>query len=184
MEPVKNLGPSAAHNPDLDWSQVRETVLMLNAAMVQIENALRSGDESVNALTDSFTSMVGNVEVIAAAARELPVNPEVNVINNNCTDVSGKIQAAIVAFQFYDKLTQRLSHLRKSLDSLATLVADPSRLYNPYEWRGLQEKIKSRYTVEADRAMFDAILQGHSVEEALKISQDTEDQSKDDVELF
>ena len=31
---------SSAHNPDLNWSQVRETVLMLELAAVQIETAM------------------------------------------------------------------------------------------------------------------------------------------------
>ena len=64
--------PSNANNPDLDWSQVRETVMLLNVAIAQIENALRSGDESVTVLADSFTSMMGNIEEISAAAENLP----------------------------------------------------------------------------------------------------------------
>jgi hypothetical protein len=180
------IKPSRAPNPDLDWSQVQETVLMLNAAVAQLENALRSGDESVNTLANSFTSMVGNVEVVHAAATQLPESNETNVINEHCQAVSEKMRAAIVAFQFYDKLTQRLTHLSNSLGDLAQLVADPVKLYNPYAWHGLQEKIKSKYTVESDRAMFDAILRGHSVNEALAQCEKTENKldNGDDVELF
>ncbi|HCK81142.1 MAG TPA: hypothetical protein DIC59_06715, partial [Candidatus Competibacteraceae bacterium] len=43
------------------------------------------------------------------------------------------------------------------------------RLYNPYEWMGMQEKIKSRYTMEEERLMFDAIMQGKTVKQALKL---------------
>lgn len=178
--------PSSAINPDLDWSQVRETVMLLNVAIAQIENALRSGDESVTALADSFTSMVGNVEQIAAAAENLPVNSESATIHNNCKAVSEKMHAAIIAFQFYDKLTQRLTHLSHSLDALTGLVANPEKLYNPYEWRGLQQSIKSKYTVDSDRAMFDAILSGKSVKEALQMVTHLEQQTsnEDDIELF
>ena len=177
--------PSRAPNPDLDWSQVQETVLMLNAAVAQLENALRCGDESVNTLANSFTSMVGNVEVVHAAATELPDSQETQIINEHCQAVSEKMRAAIVAFQFYDKLTQRLTHLSNSLADLAQLVADPSKLYNPYAWHGLQEKIKSKYTVESDRAMFDAILEGRSVKDALTQCETAEKKlADDDVELF
>ena len=32
---------TSAHMPDLNWSQVRETVLMLELAAVQIESAMK-----------------------------------------------------------------------------------------------------------------------------------------------
>ena len=32
-----NLAGSTARNPDLDWSQIRETILMLALSMAQIE---------------------------------------------------------------------------------------------------------------------------------------------------
>jgi hypothetical protein len=179
--------PSNAHNPDLDWSQVRETVMLLNVAIAQIENALRSGDESVAVLAESFTSMMGNIEEVAAAAENLPQSNEASTIQNNCSAVSQKMHAAIIAFQFYDKLAQRLTHLTHSLDALSELVKDPDDLYNPYSWRGLQQRIKAKYTLESDKAMFEAILAGHPVAEALRISQEHEShaaQKDDDIELF
>jgi hypothetical protein len=136
---------------------------MLNLAVAQIEGALNSGDESVNTLADSFTSMAGEVETISAAATELEQSNEQSTISQSCQVVSEQMRATIVAFQFYDKLTQRLTHLSHSLEALASLVETPENLYNPYAWRGLQEKIKSKYTVESDKAMFEAILNGQSV---------------------
>ena len=101
--------------------------------------------------------------------------------------MTNEMQQAIIAFQFYDKLCQRLMHVSKSLGVLASLVSDPAKLYNPYEWKGLQEKIKSKYTVEAERIMFEFILQGRSVEEALELAKQSKPESSqqdDDVELF
>lgn len=185
MDSSSAARPSRAHNPDLDWSQVRETVQMLNVAIAQIETALRSGDESVTTLANSFTSMVSNTEIIAAAARNLPESPEASTILDNCKSVSGKMHAAIVAFQFYDKLSQRLTHLTNSLGDLNELVSQPDQLYSPGAWRGLQEKIKSKYTVEADKAMFEAILAGKSVQEAIQTSRQSDAAAQDDdIELF
>lgn len=71
---------------------------------------------------------------------------------------------------------------------LANLVSDPEKLYNPYEWCGLQKKIQSKYTVESERLMFEYISKGHSVEEALEMAKQAEQSAKqednDDVELF
>ena len=94
---------------------------------------------------------------------------EKSAILANCHGISAKMNGVIAALQFYDKLSQRLSHISHSPGSMAELINTPQQLFNPYEWHGLQEMIKSRYTDETDRAMFDAILNGASVEEALKL---------------
>jgi len=179
--------PSDSTNPDLDWSQVRETVMMLNLATAQIAGTLKEGDESVSSLADAFTTMAGNVETAHLAAEELPDSAEKNTIIKNCEGVLGEMQHAIMAFQFYDKLNQRLSHVSSSLNVLANLVSDPTKLYNPYEWRGLQKKIQSKYTVESERMMFEYILKGKSVEEALALTKEANKSVgpvDDDVELF
>ena len=94
------------------------------------------------------------------------------------------MQTIIVAFQFYDKMSQRLGHLRYSLASLGQLIDDRDRLFNPYEWRGLQDLIKSRFTLEEDRRMMDAILNGASVEEALALAKTKSEGNEDEIELF
>ncbi len=188
--PVPN--GSRANKPDLDWSQVHETVLMLNLAVAQIEGALKSGDESVNTLTDAFTSMASEIETIATTAKQLQESNKKSTISQSCQAVSKQMQTTIIAFQFYDKLSQRLTHLSCSMEALANLVATPESLYNPDAWHGLQEKIKSKYTVESDKAMFDAILHGKSVRSALQASKQASKPNTgtetgtdtNDVELF
>ncbi len=180
--------PSSATRPDLDWSQVRETVLMLNVAVTQIERAMKEGDDSVTMLAKSFTGLLGHMQAIAKAAENLPGDEEKDTITTNSKAVSEKINAVIVAFQFYDRLAQRLSHVGYSLTSMTDLISDPHRLYNPYEWAGLQEVIKSRYTIRSDRAMFEAILDGATVDEALDASAKLKEEEAavpdDNVELF
>lgn len=177
--------PSTADKPDLDWSQVRETLRMLNLAVAQITAAMSDGDESVATLGDSFTSMVGNAEIISIAVKEFPPGNASEAIRQNCSAITAQMRDVIVAFQFYDKLTQRLAHVSNSLNALGDLVADQHQLYNPYAWRGLQEKIKSRYTIEAERQMFDALIRGASIDEALALGKQAQNnKDEDDVELF
>ncbi len=178
--------PSDANNPDLDWSQIRETVLMLNVALAQVERSMTEGDESINALTKLFTTLMGKLQVIRMAAEGLAESREKTAVLENCKSVSEMVNEVIVAFQFYDKLTQRLSHVSLNLSALGDLINDKHRLYSPYEWRGLQEMIKSKYYIDADRQMFNAILNGASVKEALDIA-DTrraKEKNKNTVELF
>lgn len=177
--------PSQPNKPDLDWSQVKETVMMLNLAVSRIERTMKDGDDSVTTLADLFTSIMGNVGSIGKAAEKLADSQEKETIAANFDRVSKKMNEAIVAFQFYDRLTQRLSHISHTLAALADLVSDPSRLYNPYEWFGLQDMIKSKYTMDIDRAMFDAIINGATVEEALKtLPASSADVPEDNIELF
>lgn len=180
---------STAGRPDLDWSQIQETVRMLHLSMAQLDMAMREGDDSIDTLSNSFTTMIGNVNVIAAAARDLTHLDEnrdrEQSIEQNCSQVEAQMRAAIVAFQFYDKLSQRLAHVMHSLESLADLVGDRSRLYHPYEWAGLQEKIRSRYSTQEEQDMFDALLNGASITEALQLcEQKRSERPDDDVELF
>lgn len=187
----KTTAGSRAANPDLDWSQIRETVLMLGLAVAQIEASMRDSEESVDVLANSFTSMFGRVNTIAEAARNLPDTeaslPLKEYIQGHCGVVSGQMQQAIMSFQFYDRLTQQLSHVCHSIDALAELITDNSRLYSPYEWVGLQQRIQSKYTTPGERQMFQMIMGGASVQEAIANYQQKKQerrQPNDDVELF
>lgn len=184
---------SNSTEPDLDWSQVRETVTMLYLSVAQIEMCLRDGEDSVNSLTDSFTSMSGSVQTIDMAARDITEDGDGKAIRDtilaNCATVSGQVASSIMAFQFYDKLTQRLTHAANSIRSLAELVGDPVRLYSPYEWRGLQEKIRSKYSMAEEAQIFDAVMSGATLEEALKmleaeVTHLEADLLEQDIELF
>ena len=120
---------------------------------------MRAGDDSVDALTDSFTTMAGSIQLIEKSIEEIKETGNKNnaqVVKEKCDVMHEKIQQAIVAFQFYDRLVQKLSHVSHSMDALGDLIGDHERIYNPMEWSALQEKIRSRYSMESERIMFDA----------------------------
>jgi len=185
-----NLGPSKAHAPDLDWTQVRETVRMMELAAAQINLAMRDGDDSIGALSNSFTSMIGNVNTISVAINEMGCNDADKIaqqtIEDNCNQVKEQMHSAIVAFQFYDRLSQQLAHVVHSLDSMSELIGDSNRLYNPFEWKGLQETIRARYSMQEEQEMFDALLNGVSIDDALSICKEkmANRDASDDIELF
>ncbi len=179
---------SSASMPDLDWSQVRETVLMLELAVGQIDAAMKEGGSSVEVLTDSFTSMAGYMRMMGTALEQLPDSPATAQLKESLIghagEVAGRVQKSIIAFQFYDKLVQRLAHVGLSLGDLSDLVADPRRLFNPGEWVGLQDKIKTKYSTREEIAMFDAVMQGVPVQEAVDKFMAEMKEKSDDIELF
>ncbi len=183
---------SLAATPDLGWSQVRETVLMLELAAGQVEAAMKDSNNSVEVLTDTFTALAETLGVIEAAVATLPdtvgngmVKSE---IQGNTQLVSRKVHQAIIAFQFYDKLVQRLDHVCHCLGGLSGLVADKTRLYNPEEWVALQDTIKSKYTMIEEREMFEAVLGGMAVAAAIEQFMSRREEATasagGDIELF
>ena len=80
---------SKADNPDLDWSQVRETVLMLNLAMARMTHAMRDGDKSIDSLSRSFTEMVGHIKFMQDTITEINEDDT----RNNLLDHSAAIRA-------------------------------------------------------------------------------------------
>lgn len=179
---------TSAHMPDLNWSQVRETVLLLELAALQIEAAMKDSHSSVEVLTQSFTTMAGYMQQIGSTLQALPDDGEAGQAKNELLavsgNVSGMVHQAIIAFQFYDKLVQRLAHVGLSLGDLSDLVADPRRLFNPGEWVGLQDKIKTKYSTREEIAMFDAVMQGVPVQEAVDKFMAEMKEKSDDIELF
>ncbi len=179
---------TSAHMPDLNWSQVRETVLMLELAAVQIEAAMRDSNASVEILTDSFTSMAGYMRMISDTVQSLPDTGEVGATKQNLMGVSEHVSSmvhqAIIAFQFYDKLVQRLAHVGLSLGDLSGLVSDTRRIFNPSEWVELQGKIRSKYSTREEIAMFEAVMGGMPVQEAVNRFMEEMKGKSDDIELF
>ena len=173
---------SATNNTHPEWAYLKETILMINLAIARIEHGMCDGNESVTALTDSFTALADSVTAIDKASAQLPDSEATNVIRDNCSASTEKVQAAIIAFQFYDKLTQRLTHVSRSLEAVAGLIGDESHRYREAAWQELQTKIKSKYTLDSDQKMLAAIMQGKSVDEVLQ--EHVQQPAADDVELF
>jgi type II secretory pathway component PulJ len=158
---------------------------MLILSAIQVEDMLSTADTSVDTLTESFTSIVEHMQAInkhLLALDSCAIRDEAII---RCSETTEKIQASIIAFQFYDRMQQCLQHVTSNLKGLSELVESPDRLYNPTEWRKFQTKIRSRYTMESEKLMFDAIVEGKSIDEALAIKNihEEEDQS-DNIELF
>ena len=56
--------------------------------------------------------------------------------------LSEKVAASIVAFQFYDKLSQRLQHVSKSLSSLSDIISHEERTVDEAKWNSFLEKME------------------------------------------
>ena len=190
---MNSLSASTSSRPDLDWSQLKETILMLNLAVTQIDQSMHEGNASVSTLSQSFTGLATNLSDIQNSIGQLSQQDESSeemklIIEGSTSTALDKVHSAIIAFQFYDKLNQRLDHVSESLSSLTALIGNPAELYSPIAWQGLQETIRSKYTMEEERRMFDKVISGVPIEEALiEFNQEMANKSnceEDEIELF
>lgn len=189
------LGSQKTH-AEINFSQISETISMLALTVAQIETSMKEGDKSVNLLTESFIDLASHSqEIITEAQRlnkDIPHEADIREkMLSSAEGLSGKVQQAVIAFQFYDRLSQRLDHTSHNLEKIGHLIASSDNRYQESAWRNVQEEIKSSYTMEAERIMFEHIMRGHSVAEALEIyhhhftkeSDDSFD-TDDEIELF
>lgn len=178
-----------------DWSHVRETINMLYLAVCQIEATMQDSSTSVDTLAQSFTNLASHNNEVSQMVQKVTTPEQLDDFKADISDTANKmnnhINASVQAFQFYDRVCQRLDHVSKSLEKVSTIMNDDESLHKPQEWRRIQNSIKDSYTMEAEHVMFDHIMQGGKVEEALKIYKSHFDQNNshpkddiDDVELF
>ncbi len=169
---------------DLDWSQIRETIKLLNLSAAQVSVILQDSELSVNTLTESFTDIVESMQTINNHILSLDVSDTNKQVLDCCSEAKAKIQTAIIAFQFYDRMQQCLQHVTSNLIGLSKLLENPERLYSPNEWREFQNQIRSRYTMEDEKMMFYAILEGKSIDDAIAAKNAYQHSQSDDIELF
>lgn len=177
------------------WSHVQETVNMLYLAVCQIEATLSDSDESVDTLTHAFTNIADNTQRIYGHSKSLNEPQQLDLFReelaSTATGLQNSIKDSVQAFQFYDRVCQRLDHVARSLEKVSRVVSDDQNRCSQVAWEEIQDQIKSSYTMEAEKLMFEYLMRGGSVEEALQVyrhhfaSHDGKiDQDGDEIELF
>lgn len=162
--------------------QLESTIKMLALAAAQIEATMIEAGQSVSELSTSFSEIAEKFHHLDGHQDETLVQ----VSRTDFTALREQINQAIVAIQFYDRMTQRLHHVNEGLIETAELLENPK--VSNTEWEALQETIKKQYTMESERQMFDQIVAGKKLDEALetfkKLTENTLNNQKNDVELF
>ncbi len=175
---------------DKEWKQVNATIRLLTVATAQISLSLNVGDKSVDVVGDAFENMLKHVDQIMGVLNK---TQQADFDNNKpelmelCQQTSQQMQSFIVAFQFYDELSQRLNHISHGLSGLSELIADGERFKKVEEWDRLKVNIREKYTIQDEVEMFDSVMKGISVEEALNTLLSARTGVKDicnEVEMF
>lgn len=174
------------------WNGGEETVRMIELAAGQVEAAVRESNLSVDVLTNTFSRLATTlcrVDDAIAILPDFPGGTEIKEeIKDGAASVAADIRHAVVAFQFYDKLAQRLDHVCHSLEWLSELVGDRQRSSESAEWTMLQARIREKYTMAEERGLFEDVMRGIPVKEAIeRYAHEKKDEAADyggDIELF
>lgn len=177
-----------------DWSHVRETINMLYLAVCQIETTLSDSNSAVNTLTQSFVQLAEHAGAINRQIQEIQHVEDLARFKadmaSTTAEMGSNISASVEAFQFYDRICQRLDHIARGLERVSAVMEDSQQLNSPASWGQIQQDIRNSYTMEAERIMFEFIMRGGSVQEALQIyrhhfdKRDTVAKGDDEILLF
>lgn len=192
---------SKKYDYSLGAKEVQETIMILNLSVAQIDLSITEGDNSVNTLIDSFTYMSKHIQQIQAASQNLVTSSTEtseelashhSVLLNEAGELSSKMQQAVIAFQFYDKLSQRLSHVSHGLSGLAEIVSHEMRVNSPEEWEAFKQSVRKGTTMREEEELFELIFDDHvPAEEAIEIMKDRmrqrmhdEEEDEEEIEFF
>lgn len=146
-----------------------QTAGFLTLAIAQLQTSLQHGDSSVATLSEAFTVFVNGLRAIVV---ECPGGSlQGTTIQDICDDLSGKVTAVVIAFQFYDRPTQDLTHISANHSTLAALITDASPCSEPAEWTAFLAEVRSRYTMESEHRIADRLLEGAPLGVALFLAQ-------------
>lgn len=164
----------------------KEIEQFLKVSQAEINMSLKDSADSIKTLTKTFMEMVRDVHEIKVGLEALKVGPAEQATKADlvkiCDTYLDKVQDSTVGFQFYDKLTQRLQHNVRSMNKLMVMFERHGG-YDDQAWEQFRSDMKSRYNTEKDRLMFEALMEGQSIQEAINIASETKT-GEGSVELF
>ncbi len=192
----------ASHELALGAQEVQETILMLNLSVAQIELSISDGDNSVNTLIDSFAFMSQHIQQIQASSQHIAdlandeseggINEQQSLLINEASELSAKMQQAVIAFQFYDKLSQRLEHVSRGLSGLAEIVSHEMHVKDEAQWERFKATVRKGTTMREEEELFELIFDMKMpVNEAIAIMKERmrermneEESAEDDIDFF
>lgn len=148
------------------WTPEQQIARLLSLCEAQMESALSESDVAVEALVKSFAGLIEAGEALGSLSEKTPADTSAADLARQLDALRKQTAAAVVAFQFYDKLTQRLGHVRYSLSALAMFVCDRAKSGEREQWKRMFATLRRLYRTEEERQLFRLMVEGASAEEA------------------
>lgn len=143
-----------------------------------IKLSVFDGDESSSTLSKAVVSM----QDAAGKLKAIPQVGENSDAMQALREIESSVQESVVTLQFFDRVAQRLMHATYCLKILESVELS-SNLDDAFDLKSIYAVL----TMDDERKVFDAIMQGDTIKAALqKAKQSLQQtiQNVDDIELF
>lgn len=181
----------------LEWKELSQTIMTLNLSIAQIDLSMTEGSYSIDTLIDTFNFMREGLDQL----KDSVINDEVQDVAqlkarmvHESQQLSEKVAATIIAFQFYDRLSQRLQHVSKSLCSLSDIISHEDRTIDEDTWNNFRDKMAQYAAMREEYELYELIFnKGLNGERAIEVMKDRMRERmearkdlppEDDIELF
>ena len=168
---VSDVGSQSEVSANVKFAGELRRFLELGAA--QLDAAIRESDARVDELAGAVTAVATDARELETQVQALDSADAAEVqqarqrIRQLVMQLDADVQATVTSLQFYDKLIQRLTHVRDGLaipsDSTVSAL-DPARS----DWNSMLEQVRSRYSMVEERVLFDFMMRGLSADQMLK----------------
>jgi hypothetical protein len=143
---------------------VTELRRFLELGAAQLDSAMRESDARVDKLAVAISSVAADAGALEQAVRSLDATDAATAqrarqrIGELTCALRAHAEASITALQFYDKLIQRLTHVREGLVMPSESAGSAKRA--SVDWKGLLEQVRARYSTVEERVLFDFMMRG------------------------
>ena len=167
----------------------------LDLGAAQLESAMKDSDARVASLTNALSHFTARIAVLRTLAEQLGEARATGVDDELGREIGQQLmtlgaememdaQQAIVAMQFYDKLIQRITHVRDGLAIPAEAIETAPHARS-IAWEALLERVRGRYSMVEERVLFDFLIRGTGPREMLAALNDLQGASRPgELELF
>lgn len=155
----------------LSSRELLKTVLTLNLAIAQVDLSMTEGEYSVNSLIENFNYMHSEIARIRSAisSPDASIEDVIDTVNKESKDLDVKFSESIIAFQFYDKLSQRLHHVSESLSALTDIVSNQELVIDNQVWDNFVAKMERYSSMREEYELFEMIFNaGVSTQQAVE----------------
>ncbi len=145
-------------------------------AVALIKFCVQDGDSASKEISERLSAMQSQVNEAKALLEKSSDSENTAVVTEALNGMSSEIMNAVIALQFFDRISQRMEHAVESVEVINDASSEKA------------ETLLHRFTMDDERILYDALLEGCSVEEALNRANqrldDTIESNGSDIELF
>ena len=133
-------------------------ITQLKTAARRIQSALDEATPSVEQLGSAFTSIISNSRQLNRLTDAESNSETREDMQDFCDAIEKEAGQAIMGFQFYDRLSQRLGHVHESLQAISELLEDTDPHPNLEDWENLVVRIVDTLCLDDDRHQVASLL--------------------------